>query len=56
MRLWRALELKKADIPVMELINSLEDALALRTVEVKVEDVLREKAREEAQRDARERD
>ena len=47
-RIWRAVQLKRAGIPVMELIETLDDALAIQAVESEAESIEYEKRREDA--------
>jgi hypothetical protein len=46
-RVWRAVQLKRAGLPVLDLIDSLDDALAIHAVEAEVEHVQYEKRKAE---------
>lgn len=46
-RIWKAAQLKRAGIPVLNLISDLDDALAIHTVETEIERIYYEKLKEE---------
>lgn len=49
MRIWKAMELKRAGVDVLELASSVDDILAIATVEREAERIAYEKAKEEAE-------
>jgi hypothetical protein len=55
-RIWRSVQFKVAGIPVLELIDSLDDALAIQAVEAKIREIEIEKAKAEQQPDPRDTD
>jgi len=55
-RMWRGVQLKKAGIPVLELIEDLDDALVLQAIEVKVDEIHREQRETEREGSQRDRD
>ena len=46
-RIWRAVQLKKAGIPVLELVTHLDDAIAIHAVEAKISEIQHDKLKEE---------
>lgn len=55
-RMWRGVQLKKAGIPVLELIDDLDDALVLQAIEAKIQEIHREQAEEGREKKAADAD